>query len=228
MAWRTVGRVLYTINGSTMRQLASDFGSYYSIGYQPPTPGDGRSHTIEVRVDEKRAVVRHRMEYRSFERRDRLAGAAIAALVAAQSDNPLGVDFEIAEQATEVQAGFAVPMTVRLPAQAVTVVPTGDGETLTGAVRLFVVAQHGNDQMTPLRDVLLPIELPASAALSAEDLIRHEEIVLPRGRATIAVTAVDEAADIVSSIAHYVAVGKDGSVQQLPSPFADATSPGAR
>lgn len=228
MAWRTGGRVLYTINGSTMRQLAGDFSSYYSIGYQPPTPGDGRSHTIEVRVDEPRAVVRHRMEYRSFERRDRIAGAAISALVAAQSDNPLGVDFEIGEQAAQAQGGFAVPITVRLPAQSVTVVPKGDGQTLVGAIRLYLVALHGNDQLTPLRDVLLPIELPASAAAEARDLIRQEEIVLPRGRATIAVTAVDEAADIVSSIAHYVDVGKDGSVRQLPSPFAETASGQAR
>ena len=221
MAWRTGGRVLYTVNGSTMRQLAGDFGAYYSIGYQPPTPGDGRSHTIEVRVDEPRAVVRHRLEYRSFERRDRLAGAAVAALVAAQPDNPIGVEFTIGSEAAAVDAGFSVPITVQLPARRVTLLPSVGGDTLVGRVRLFVVGLAGRDQLTPLQEVLLPIELPADQTGAERTMVARHEVVLPAGPATIAVTVVDEVADLASSISHYVTVAEDGSVMQLGSPSAE-------
>ena len=217
MAWRTGGRVLFSVNDSTLSQLANDFSSYYSIGYRSNSPGDGRAHAIEVKVDNKRAQVRHRLGYRSFERRDRLAGAAVAALAAANPDNSLGVSWTITGPASAGEGGLVVPIRVELPSEQLVLVP--DGDRLRGGVRLYLAGRYASGSKLTLQEVLLPIDLSAEQAATAPNLVHRGSIVLPVGRATIAVTAVDETADTVSSQPRHVLVGADGNVEEVDTPF---------
>ncbi|MFQ5540561.1 MAG: hypothetical protein ACE5FB_09160, partial [Candidatus Binatia bacterium] len=60
MADATGGKAIVNTQaiGPALDRMSEDFHTYYSLGYRPPTPGDGRYHSIEVKVKGKGRRVR--------------------------------------------------------------------------------------------------------------------------------------------------------------------------
>ena len=65
-------------NAGALERLGTDIRSYYSLGYTPGHLGDGRAHSIKVRVKRKGVNVRHRTSYRDMTLETRLRESVLA------------------------------------------------------------------------------------------------------------------------------------------------------
>jgi VWFA-related protein len=93
MAEETGGRAIYNTNdvGPGLERMASDFRSYYSLGYSPAHNGTGRLYKIKIKMREKRKGlrIRHRASYRDKPLNSRMSDVARASLTYGFDSNPL-------------------------------------------------------------------------------------------------------------------------------------------
>ena len=152
--------MVFKPNAETLAPLGADIGSYYSLGYRPPTPGDGQVHKIEVEVDRNKVRVRHRKRYIALTDRDRVAARALSALVIDDAENPLEIDWDVPTAGEVGDAIVTVPVYVRIPMRHLGLRP--DGEAWRGTVRLFVVAQDLEGALAPMHEAAFPLKVPGS------------------------------------------------------------------
>jgi len=221
MAEGTGGMMVMKPNRDTLAPLGNDVQSYYSLGYRPPRPGDGKVHTIKVEVDRKKVEVRHRERYIALTERDRVAAQALSALVIDDVENPLGVDWEVPEAGVSSAEGFTVPVLVRLPLERLAMQP--DGEAWRGAVRVFVTAQDLEGQLAPIHELAVPLKVPGAVdEPPTAAFVISARIDLTPGQHVVAVTVLDQVNGVASSKASVVFLGTDGSVWRL-TPAQDAS-----
>jgi len=79
LAEGTGGFVIHDTNDllSGMERIAKEQDEYYILGYTPPNSTDGSCHTIKVKVDENKTIVRSRSGYCNVKPVDFLAGKPI-------------------------------------------------------------------------------------------------------------------------------------------------------
>jgi VWFA-related protein len=79
LAEGTGGFVIHDTNDllSGMQRIAKEQDEYYILGYTPPDSTDGSCHTIKVKVDESKTIVRSRSGYCNVKPVDLLAGKPI-------------------------------------------------------------------------------------------------------------------------------------------------------
>lgn len=93
LAEGTGGFVIHDTNDllSGMERIAKEQDEYYILGYTPPNSGDGSCHTIKVKVEDSKTIVRSRSGYCNLKSADFLAGKPI--------------EHELENRATGSQAG---------------------------------------------------------------------------------------------------------------------------
>lgn len=176
-----------------LEEIASDFGSYYSLGYSAPPDRRHPIRQLEVRLTKpgKGWKVRYRRSYilKSDERR--LADRLYAALKLDEQDNPLHVDVEFGDIAPATDSGgVTLPVEVHVPASALTLLPGPSGSA--GALRIFMIAENENGERTPMRQKTLTLaedRLPPPN----ENAVVVVNLDLPPGRFDVAVGIRDEA-----------------------------------
>ncbi len=141
-----------------LEKVSTDLGAYYSLGYAPRTPNDGRYHRIKVKVQGKGLKVRYREGYLARNTKDRLADRTLAALTFNTGDNPLGVELRPAPVEVAADGSRTLPILVQLPVHNLALIP--DGEQYTGEVNLLVLIQALDGRMAPVQEIRLPLTLP--------------------------------------------------------------------
>jgi VWFA-related protein len=141
-----------------LEKVSTDLGAYYSLGYTPRTPNDGRYHRIKVKVQGKGLKVRYREGYLARNTKDRLADRTLAALTFNTGDNPLGVELRPAPVEVAADGSRTLPILVQLPVHNLALIP--DGEQYTGEVNLLVLIQALDGRMAPVQEIRLPLTLP--------------------------------------------------------------------
>lgn len=165
MAERTGGQTILNTNdvSAGLERVARDFVSYYSLGYRAPTTDRGRYHTIEVRLKDPRKGwrVRHREGYRDKSVDAQVADAAKAFLIHGYQTNPLGVTITIGAQSATEGGLVAVPIEVRIPVDALVLLPRG--ELYEARVRIYFGATDDEGREAPLQELPFDLRIPASA-----------------------------------------------------------------
>ncbi len=167
MSGFTGGRMLVD-NRNLDRQLtevSTELGSYYSLGYTPPSPGDGEYHTITVKVRRQGVQVRHRMGYRFTPARDPMTDRTLAAATLGIADNPLGIALAARPQEPRPEGGFLVPVEIRIPLGDLVLLPQGDHHAANISVVSVVRDDHG--RLSDVHDRMYPIEIPNDELMSA-------------------------------------------------------------
>ncbi|MFL6236170.1 MAG: VWA domain-containing protein, partial [Thermoanaerobaculia bacterium] len=80
---------------AALARVSEEFGTYYSIGYQPRRTGDEAEHKIEVKVKARGAQVRYRQWYRDKPVGETVAEGTLAVMRFGPEDNPLGAKLEV-------------------------------------------------------------------------------------------------------------------------------------
>ena len=160
MARRTGGTAIYNTNDPSagLTRVASDFATYYSLGYLPGHSGDGRFHKIEVKTRRKGLQVRHRHGYRDKPLPARMADSTLSTLRYGFDRNPLGIAVSMRGQAAHERGNFLVDLVVQIPLGKITLVPRSDFHE--ARVKLFVAAMDGEGDVADVQEETVPIRIP--------------------------------------------------------------------
>ncbi len=116
-------------------QVASDLGSYYSLGF--PASGATKPETLKVRVKREGLTARTRTTVAERTAEERLTDRALANLFAPDANSRIGISVEAGE-AKPAGSKYRIPLEVRIPLGALVRVP-GPAAT-NGKFSVFVVA----------------------------------------------------------------------------------------
>ena len=187
---------LATINtnniSGALARMGEDFRSYYSLGYLSGHFGDGRAHTIDVRVKQKGLKVRHRKSYRDKTHESRLIEAVMAALRFGGGANPVELALDFGALKPSDKGAYLVPITVTVPFSRVTLLPR-DG-THNGSLRLVVTVMDEEDAMSQPEVVPMPLTIPNDhvEAVRQQNVVYEAELRMRPGIHYVAVGLRDE------------------------------------
>ncbi|MDH3403214.1 MAG: VWA domain-containing protein [Acidobacteriota bacterium] len=199
LAEATGGQAIINTNdvGERLAQVATDFNTYYSLGYPSAHSGDGRYYKLEVRLAEKLkgARVRHREGYRDKPITDRMSDGALATLVYGFEDNPLDLAIRVEASQPDEEGGsryYLVDIVVDIPLNRIELVPIGDFHV--GQTRVYFVAMDSEGDTSDVSEVPLALRIPnAQVAAALQQLYPYRVTLRMRqGPHRLAVGVVDE------------------------------------
>ncbi len=211
-------------------RIRADFQTYYSLGFSPAAPHDGKRHALAVQLKGKARrglEVRFPAGFTTRTREELLAGRTRAALLTGAMENPLGLRLAVERDGLAPSGNRTVDLLVAFPLAGIALQPGGGGEE--GQVVLFVAARDSAGRSLPMRRVAIPVRLPAArlAAARQDDATYRLRLELPLGASTLAVGLRDErgggestivARYIAGSLAAAHAAHPANTVQDAPSP----------
>jgi VWFA-related protein len=163
LAEKTGGVAILNTNVITPRldRVASDFKTYYSLGYTPPHFGDGRYYKLEVKVKNRKDLqVRHREGYRDKSIEALMSDGTLAALNFPFEQNPLGITLEFGQPRPRDDGFYLVPVLVRIPIGRLTLIPREQTQTEDARVRLFIAALDSAGGTSDVQQAPVPISIP--------------------------------------------------------------------
>lgn len=214
LASETGGRAILNANDVTtdLGQMKDELGSYYSLGFMPGHFGDGRVHRIDVRVKRPGLQVRHRKSYRDKPAIERAFDRTLAAVYHGFEDNPLEITIEIGRQTPAEGDGFQVPIKLRIPLFKLGIFPQPD-QSYQGRLRLLVSTRDADGNISPIRQIAVPLQIPREDILYAMGKFYEYELTLtlPKGEQHVAITVRDEGTDTTSVLSRTFEVGAEAS-----------------
>ena len=192
LADETGGRAVFNQPRASeaLEDIAADFSAYYSLGYAASPRSRYPIRQIEVRLTTPRKGwrVRYRRSYVFKSDVQHLADRLFAALKIGEQSNPLGAAVHFGEASPVVGSKqLTLPVEVSVPTSSVTLLPGPEGTT--GAVRVFLIAEHDDGRRTPMRQKTLTVDATELRALTVVGI----HVDLPRGSYSVAVGIRDEA-----------------------------------
>ncbi len=169
MAQATGGSsVLNTVNfDGAFDTLATDFDSFYSLGYRSHHGGDGRYHKIDVRVKRPGFKVRHRTGFVDKPEVERVADRTLSSLILNMEKNPLGVHLDLGAPEKKGRNTYLVPILIRIPFSEVTLLPNGEVEQ--GQLRIFLAVQDEQGGISKTHEIPYPLTVPRDQVATARD-----------------------------------------------------------
>lgn len=199
LANETGGKAILNANRprEDLVRMRDDLLSTYSLGFVPEHPRTGRIHLLDVRLkDGRKARLRFRKSYRDKFEQELLGERLLSKLYFSSTDdtatdaNPLGVSLSIGEARKADRRHDTLPVEIRLPRTAVTVLPAGDEETPVARLRVWMTALNSRGHL-PLREEV--VEFRADDPRLEEDFLSFVvDIDLRREKQTLGVGLRDE------------------------------------
>ena len=145
LARETGGRAL--INGRRAEPLsvvAGDTRSFYWLGFSPARTGDGESRSIELKVKQDGLKVRARSGYRDLSIEEEVTTQVASALLFGNPAHSPGLAVELGSSQPEKRRRMIVPVSVRLPASAVALLPVDGRYAADLEVRIAAIDERGD------------------------------------------------------------------------------------
>jgi len=159
--------VLNTFNfDEALVRIADDFDSFYSLGYMPTSGGDGKFHKIEVRVKHPALKIRHRTGYLDKPPEERVADRTIASAVFGLEKNPLEISVDFGDAKRIKKGKYHLPVMVRIPIRAITLVPGDSHEE--GRLEMFLTVKDENG-ISDLHRQSYPVQIPNELISQAQE-----------------------------------------------------------
>ncbi len=194
MAHDTGGLATFNTNNLAggMDAMASDFRTYYSLGYSSAHSGDGRYHDIEVKVKKKGLEVRHRTGYRDKTAETHLSEGTLAALLYGIDSNPMGIELRFDQARYDDDQYYLLPIEIRVPLGKTTLVPAAS--VYQGRLRVSVAVIDEDGRMSPVEQTPVPISVPGEQIKVARTqyYVYTAELRMRRGHQKVAVGVRDE------------------------------------
>ncbi|MFL6194539.1 MAG: VWA domain-containing protein [Thermoanaerobaculia bacterium] len=188
IARETGGKPL--LNGNRSQALSSPAGdtrSYYWLGFSPGWARDNRNHKVRVKVLRDGLQARARKGFLDLSREAEVGMKVESAILFGEmgETGPLAVRAG-APRATKQKGLVAIPITLEIPADAVTLLRDGDGYSAKAILRLAAADGVGNRSEIPR----VEIRLTSDQAPAAGQTLRYETQALLRGKASRIVAIV--------------------------------------
>ncbi len=177
-----------------MAKLATDFSTYYSLGFQVETTDKDKTRRIDVKVAQKGLRIRHRDSYDPKNRDERTGQATLAALLYNAISNPLGVVTEAGPVEKRQDGNSVLPIHLAIPVKNLVLLPAGDGHTLR--LSLFVSVKDKAGEPRPVQKVPFHLTIPGD---KLQDALQHAArytlpVVLRPGDQQVAIGIRDDIA----------------------------------
>jgi VWFA-related protein len=189
---------LYLTSNRMLESLEAadrDASAYYSIGYRPSRPEDGKLHDLEVEVTRPGLVVRSRSGYVDLSPEAKLEMVLATPLPFPREKGTLPV-----EMAVEVRGKREVLATASLPSSRLTFVPEGD--FYVGRVKIYLTIHDARGNLVDLiredQDVRFPAAQRADA-LAGRFRYGLKFKLEEKGDYVVSVTVRDEATDEIGT-----------------------------
>ena len=203
--------VLNTLNFDVAFQnLATDFDSFYSLGYRSRRGGDGKFHKIKVEMRNKGYKIRHRSGYVDKPEVERVSDRTLSSLVLNLEKNPLGVDVDFGVPEKKSGGTYHLPVMIRIPFKEVALLPSAGIEQ--GRLRIFVAVQDEKGGIAQPKEISYPLAVPSEQVALARDreIGYVTTLKIRSGVPTIAVGVWDELSGTESFVHKRVLVGNEG------------------
>ncbi len=148
-----------------LHEVAEELGSYYSLGYSPLNPGDGRYHEITVKVAREDVDLRYRQGYSDQGAGSQLIERTLAAVTLGVADNPMAVAVDVQDIEAKGDNAFLVPVMVRIPIGELVLLPQA-GEHL-GRVTIALAARDAEGRVSEVHNRQFPVRVPNQQVTSA-------------------------------------------------------------
>lgn len=184
-----------------LRDMASDFVSFYSLGFEAePTPDrEWKDVRVEV-VGRKDLRVRYRERFRPKPREQSLAERTLAVLLYGTGDNPLDVSVTTEAPSLRNDGAAVLPIKVRIPLSQVALIP--EGESHTGNISIFVTTKDEAGNPRPVQKLPFHIQIPNEKF--EEAMSQRAEYTLPLvvrpGDQQVALGVADDRSTVLSTL----------------------------
>ena len=121
----TGGRIIYRPTEETLDDLRQDFDTAYSLGFNPDHEPDDKPRNLKVRVTTDGLKVRYRDNYTLKTDEGSAAIRTRMAMIAGQTENPLGIAVEFDPVAERAGRRWVVQTAIQIPIDSLTMVPVG-------------------------------------------------------------------------------------------------------
>jgi VWFA-related protein len=195
--------------GEQLARVAEELETYYSLGYTPPSPGDGKQHSLKVVVDRENVHLRYRLSYKDSEVVDATAERTRVAGMLGVAENPLGISVECQKQELRDDGTFLVPVLISIPIGELVLLPEEGRHQAQISVYSVVFDEGGKS--SDVHERAYPIEIENDHLLSAveQDAKFIIGMVLRDGPHRIAVSIRDDRSSSESTAIVDVLVGND-------------------
>jgi VWFA-related protein len=210
LAEKTGGVAIINTNVITPRldRIASDFNTYYSLGYTPPHFGDGRYYKLDVKVKNRKDLqVRHREGYRDKSTDARMSDGTLAALNFPFEENPLGITLEFGQPRPRDDGFYLVPVLVRIPIGKLVLVPREKSDD--AKVRLFIAALDSDGGTSDIQQTPVPISVPKAdlAAAQGKQFVYSVTLLMRQGEQRVSIGVRDDVGAQASFLSRGLKVG---------------------
>ena len=143
----------------TLGQLAQDFQTFYSLGFQAESSDPEKPHRIEVKVRRKGLRARHRETFQTRGRDHRSGDFAMAALLYNSVDNPLGITLEPGEIQRQDDGSALLTVLVKIPVGKLVLLPQGPNHS--AQLSFFVSVKDKGGDPRPVQKIPFHLPIPA-------------------------------------------------------------------
>ncbi len=186
---------------SFLEQVRTEVDTYYSLGFTPGHPRDGKVHRLAVRLRGRNDLaLRYRATYEDRSGDQRVTSETLSTLVLGGGENPLGVRLSLEEPATSGAAGGraaadgakSLPIVVHVPLDRLVLLP--QERFHEGKLTLLVATRDERGHIARLTQLAAPVRVGNDKLLAAvgKSVDYRLEVPLLPGAQTVAVGVRDE------------------------------------
>ncbi len=177
-----------------------DLETYYSLAYAAPRIGDGKDHSITVKVHREGVVVRYRRHYLDKTADERVIERNLSALLHNSGSNSLDIDVSVGKPLRRDSGTFSVPLVVDVPLGKLVLLP--EGQTHRASVSIFLAAKDLDDRITAPVKRQFPITVPDDKLATAmgQNVRFIFEMLMTRGPQTVAVSVRDDLGQVEATV----------------------------
>ncbi len=166
-ARETGGRVVVSASLDAFREVVSDTGSYYWIGFTPAWKGDDRGHRIAVEARRPDLVVRARAGYSDLAPGTENAMKAEGVLLFGGAERDRRLIVQLGEPGRSRRGEIEVPVTLGVPVESLSLTPKGRGFVAETPVAASVLDDRGGRADLPGTRLRVALDAPPRAGTYA-------------------------------------------------------------
>jgi VWFA-related protein len=192
LAKETGGRAaINTARLEALDRMAEDTSSYYWLGFTPAWKADDRHHRIELETRRPGLRVRTRHGFTDLSRKTEMAMNTEGLLLfGAGAESPAGKVIQV-EMGKPARAGLStvkVPVTLSIPAEALTLMPVAGGFAAEASLSVGALDRWGSQSDLPVQNMRLNFKSQPKPG----DIVRyHTSVRMGRGRQQVVFTLRD-------------------------------------
>ncbi len=192
-----------------LARFANDFDDYYSLAYAAPHIGDGKGHTIRVRVKREGVHLRYRRHYLDKTADERMADRSLTALLYDAGSNGLDVGVVVGKEERQKNNTFLVSVLVSVPLGKLILVPKD--EVQEGSISIWLADKDDKGRITPPSKHVFPVHIPSDsiAAATSRNVTFAFKFLMRAGPHKVAVSVRDDTALAESTVTARFNVGTD-------------------